>query len=161
MAAVEDEIAQAYAAHGESLDLLAAVDRILVSGDVSEARGAFERAGARDFLGLEIDAIPLYREALDKGLTEPERLRCLVQLGSSLRNVGDTEDAVRVLRTARGEARADQEEWVDAFLALALSSHGQPSQALSVALGALAPHLTQYGPAVSRYAEELSQRGAR
>lgn len=103
MAPVEDEIAHAYATHGETPELLAAIDSILKSGGLSEARDAFERAGARDFLGLEIEAIPLYREALARGLSAPERLQCLVQLGSSLRNVGDTEAAVQVLRTARPE----------------------------------------------------------
>lgn len=152
MTTIEDDIAQAYATYGETLDLLPAVERILDSHGIDGARAAFERAGARDFLGSESEAIPLYREALEGGLSGPERLQCLVQLGSSLRNVGETEVAVRVLRTAAEEAQ----EWVAAFLALALHSDGQPSQALSVALRALAPNLTQYGRAVASYADQLS-----
>ena len=145
-----------YRTLGETPELLAAVDRVVEAHGVDEARAAFERAGARDFLGLEDEAIPLYREALDRGLAAPERLQCLVQLGSSLRNVGDAEGAVHVLRSARAEAPAEGKDWVDAFLALALHSTGQTSQALAVALTALAPHLTLYGRAVRSYAEDLA-----
>lgn len=149
------EIDHLYKTMGETPDLLGAVDRILQAHDADAARAAFERAGARDFLGLEEEAIPLYREALDRGLGGPERLQCLVQLGSSLRNVGDAEGAVHVLRSARAEAPAEGKDWVDAFLALALHSTGQTSQALAVALTALAPHLTLYGRAVRSYADDL------
>lgn len=155
MTALSDEIDRAYDTCGETPELLTAVDRILEAHGVDEARTAFERAGARDFLGLEGEAVPLYRDALDRGLAEPERLQCLVQLGSSLRNIGDAEGAVQVLRAARDEASADARDWVDAFLALALHSNGEPSQALAVALRALAPHLTRYGRSVTSYADDL------
>ena len=150
------DIDHVYETVGDTPELLAAVDRVLeAAGEVDEARVAFERAGARDFLGLEGEAIPLYREALDRGLMEPERLQCLIQLGSSLRNVGDAQGAVHVLESARAEASGEGQDWVDAFLALALHSTGQTSQALAVALNALAPHLTLYGGAVTSYAEDL------
>lgn len=149
------EIDHLYKTMGETSELLVALDRILEAHDADEARAAFERAGARDFLGLEEEAIPLYREALDRGLAESERLQCMVQLGSSLRNVGDAQGAVHVLRSARDKAPPEGKDWVDAFLALALHSTGQTSQALAVALTALAPHLTLYGRAVGSYAEEL------
>jgi tetratricopeptide (TPR) repeat protein len=155
MNALDHEISLAYTAHGETPALLSAIDHVLESCDVSEARAAFERAGARDFLGMESDAIPLYRKALLLGLGEVERLRCLVQLGSSLRNVGDTAAAVEVLGTARDEASADTSDWVDAFLALALHADGRPSQGLGIALNALAPHLTRYNRAVASYADDL------
>lgn len=156
MSALRDEIDRAYDTCGETTELLAAVDRALAAHGADEARAAFERAGARDFLGLEADAVPLYRDALNRGLPMPERLQCLVQLGSSLRNIGDADGAVRVLRAARDEAPADARDWVDAFLALALHSNGETSQALAVALRALAPHLTCYGRSVDAYADDLA-----
>lgn len=152
---LSDAIDQAYGTFGETPELLPAIDRVLETHDADAPRAAFERAGARDALGMEADAIPLYRVALAQGLGEPQRLQCLIQLGSSLRNVGHAEEALRVLRAAREEAQGESRDWVDAFLALALHSDGQRSQALAVALKALAPHLTMYGRAVSSYADEL------
>ncbi|WP_240675071.1 tetratricopeptide repeat protein [Cellulomonas endophytica] len=155
MADLTDEIDDLYRSIGDSPDLLAAVDRVLQAHGAGPARAAFERAGARDFLGLEGEAIPLYREALDRGLEEPERLQCVVQLASSLRNEGDADEAVALLRRARTGAPAEGRDWVDAFLALSLQSAGEPAQALATALRALAPHLTLYGRAVRSYADEL------
>jgi hypothetical protein len=65
---VTQEIARTYEIYGESPELLSAIDRVLEADPVHAARASFERAGARDFLGLEADAIPLYRDALERGL---------------------------------------------------------------------------------------------
>jgi hypothetical protein len=78
-----------------------------------------------------------------------------VQLGSSLRNVGEVDEAVAVLGAARREAPAGAADHVDAFLALALHAQGRGDEALSVALTALGPHLAEYGRAVTSYAAEL------
>jgi tetratricopeptide (TPR) repeat protein len=152
---VTQEIARTYEIYGESPELLPAIDRVLEADPVDAARASFERAGARDFLGLEADAIPLYRDALERGLGQPERLQCLIQLGSSLRNIGDAESAVDVLRTARAEAQGEATDWADAFLSLALHSNGQTAEALAIALSALAAHMTRYGRAVASYAAKL------
>jgi tetratricopeptide (TPR) repeat protein len=157
----DDELERAYATHGAAPGLIAALEDVLGRYPVDPARAAFERAGVRDYLGHEADAVPLYREALDRGLAGPERLQCLVQLGSSLRNVGAHDEAVRVLRAAGAEAPEDERAWADAFLALALYSSGRPGTALSVALAALAPHLTRYGRAVAAYADELQEAAPR
>jgi Tetratrico peptide repeat len=44
-------------------------------------------------------AVPLYRKALDVGLSGERRRRAVIQLASSLRNVGRPEESVALLRT--------------------------------------------------------------
>lgn len=66
---------------------------------------AFERAGAWDTTGHSDKAVPLYQEALASGLTGMRRRRAVIQLASSLRNIGRVTEAVELLTTgmtARG-----------------------------------------------------------
>ena len=113
----------------------------------------YEWASVHDFLGNEAEAIPLYRLALDAGLDDRRKTQALIQLASSLRNVGEFEAAVQVLEDVEeSEVAGDAHR---AFLALALFDAGRPDQALRVALEALAKTLPLYRRAVSGYAAEL------
>lgn len=114
----------------------------------------FELAGAHDFSGDEAGAEPLYRRALDAGLDEPYRGRAVIQLASTLRNLGRPDEAVELL--AAVEADHPLRDAVSAFLALSLSSRGDDREALATALSALARHLPEYGRAVRYYATELT-----
>ena len=92
--------------------------------------------------------MPLYRSALATGLTGLRRRRATIQLASSLRNLGAADEAVSLLSAelaapVDGEAAALTDA-VRAFLALALVDVGQPREAASLALGALAAHLPRY-----------------
>jgi tetratricopeptide (TPR) repeat protein len=113
----------------------------------------FEWASAHDFLGREGDAIPLYREALDRGLSGTRRTQAEIQLASSLCNVGRAEEAARLLEAVRPDPAVGDAP--RAFLALALHDLGQHDRALAIALDALAATLPQYSRAVSAYAAEL------
>lgn len=135
----------------------AAIDDLAAERPDGDARALFERAGARDSAGIESDAAPLYVAALDAGLDDVHRPQAVIQLASTLRNLGRVEEAIRMLRAEvdrdpvsplRDEARA--------FLALALVSHGDAREAASVALRALAPHLSHYRRSIERYAAELA-----
>jgi hypothetical protein len=118
--------------------------------------GPFERASAHDSLGHEDLAVPLYREALAGGLAGDRRRQAVIQLASSLRNVGQPEESVALLR-AEQQAHSDQlDDAVAAFLALALADAGSEREAVSVALAALAPHLPRYQRAVTAYARLLA-----
>lgn len=124
--------------------------------------GLFELASGYDLLGEEERAVPLYRAALDAGLAEPRRGYGIVQLASSLRNVGEPEEAVRLLTTELPEegaeadgTPADVAPAARAFLALALHDAGRPTEALRVALQALVPHVGGYGRALEYYATVL------
>jgi len=116
----------------------------------------FERAGARDSAGAEEDAEPLYRAALAAGLDPRRRTRAVIQLASTIRNLGKVDEALALLAAeydlTRGGVLHDE---ASAFYALALASAGQPNDALAVALTALAPHLELYQRSVTGYAAQL------
>ena len=132
---------------------LGAMRALVAERGAEDPDALYEWASVHDFLGLETEAVPLYRAALDRGLSGDRAPRAVVQLASSLRNVGEPEAAVDLLRTVDepGLGAAPQ-----AFLALALRDAGRPDEALRVALLALAPTLPEYGRSVTAYAEELT-----
>ena len=78
---------------------------------------AYELACDHDRAGREASAVPLYEEALRLGLDARDRREALVGLGSSLRNVRRSTDAVAALRLALGEFPSDAA--ATAFLGLA------------------------------------------
>ena len=116
----------------------------------------FERASAYDYLGLEAQAEPFYRKALAAGLAGVRRPRALIQLASTLRNLGRAAEGADVLRAELGDG--DLADVRAAFLALMLVDSGRPDEAVARALLALARHLPQYRRAVTYYADELLER---
>jgi hypothetical protein len=122
---------------------------------------AFERACALDSTGHSDLAVPLYQQALERGLTgEPtgeRRRRAVIQLSSSLRNIGRPQESVALL-TDELEARSDHlDDAVRAILALALTDVGRAREAVSIAVGALAPHLPRYQRSMANYARLLME----
>jgi tetratricopeptide (TPR) repeat protein len=95
----------------------------------------FEVGGSYDVLGDEGMAIPYYREALDAGLAGDERHECLICLGSSLRVVGEYDEAVECLERAVEEYPTRNSG--RAFLALAHYSNGRPDEAVRMLLDLL------------------------
>lgn len=115
----------------------------------------FEEACAQDRAGREAEAIPCYEDALALGLTDPERPRALVGLGSSLRNVEGHDDAVAVLRGA--VAAYPEHAALRFFLALALRSAGREREAFAT-MGAIVrdeADLDGYDRAVAYYLQHL------
>jgi Tetratrico peptide repeat len=66
------------------------------------------------------------------------------QLASTLRSLGQHEEAVDLLTAELARDSDDLDDAVRAFLALALTSAGRERDAVSVALTGLAAHLTRY-----------------
>jgi hypothetical protein len=121
----------------------------------------FERAGAYDYVGREAEAEPLYRNALANGLAGVRRARAVIQLASTLRNLGRAGEGAAMLGGEAAVAVAGDDGLGDvraAFLALTLLDSGRPDEAVGWALRALAGHLTEYRRAVTYYAEELFDR---
>lgn len=118
----------------------------------------FERAGARDSAGLEREAEPLYRRAIELGLDDERRTRAVIQLASTIRNLGKVGEALALLEAERARGGSALRDELAAFTALTLVSAGDPVRAASVALTALAPHLTLYTRSVTGYAAELARR---
>lgn len=132
------------------------IDTLATELAPGDPRGLFERAGARDSAGLEAEAEPLYRAALEGGLDDDRRPQAVIQLASTLRNLGHAGEAVRMLRAeVERQPPSPLRDEAAAFLALALVSDGDAREAASVALLALAPHLSRYRRSVTWYAEEL------
>ena len=132
---------------------LTAMRHLICERPDDDAVAVYEWASVHDFVGRESTAIPLYRRALDLGLDGARRPKALVQLASSLRNVGDAGGAVKILEQMDGsETVGDAPQ---AFLALALFDAGRPGDALRVALGALTKTLPAYRGAVNHYAGQL------
>ena len=119
------------------------------------AVAAYERASAFDATDRPEEAVALYREALALGLGEDRRRQCVVQLASSLRNLGQAGEAVALLREERDAGSDADDDAVAGFLALALADAGREREALSVVLLALTGHMDRYRRSLTAYAREL------
>jgi Tetratrico peptide repeat len=153
----ERRVAEAWASADQrsEAELLAVIEQLAAELPPDSAVGAFERAGALDSTGHPDLAVPLYRQALDGGLTGERRRRAVIQLASSLRNLGRPRESIALLR-AELEAGSDHlDDAVRAFLALALVDVGREREAVSLALAAVAPHLPRYQRSLANYARLL------
>lgn len=120
--------------------------------DADDPVALAEWGGVHDALGLEEDAVGPYRSALAAGIEPELEHQVMLQLASTLRNLGEHAEALDLLE------RLDAPELGDApavFRALTLHSAGRADEALSVALTALAAHLPRYGRAAAAYAADL------
>ena len=123
--------------------------------------GIFERAASFDSTGHSDLAVPLYRQALALGLAGIRRRRAVIQLASSLRNLGHAEESVALLRAEREVGSDELDDAVSAVLALALVDTGHEREAVSVAVAALAPHLPRYQRSMANYARLLIEQQER
>lgn len=140
--------------------LLARIDSVVASQPSSDGSGLFERASALDSTGHPDLAVPLYREALERGLSGERRRRAVIQMASSLRNLGHPQEAVALLWAERSEDSDALDDAVVAFLALALADVGREREALSMTLGVLAPHLPRYQRSLTNYARIVGETTA-
>jgi hypothetical protein len=79
----------------------------------------------------------------------------VIQLSSSLRNLGQAAESLDLLTAELEQASDPLDDAVSAFLALALVDNGREREAVSVVLCALAPHLPRYRRALGNYALQL------
>jgi len=120
----------------------------------------FEVGGAYDVMGEVEMAIPYYRRAIDAGLDGPDRQECLICLGSSLRVVGEHDEAVETLEQAADEFPGNNSGRV--FLALAHYSNGDPDLAVSTLLAILLEttqdkDILAYADALDYYKDNLDE----
>ena len=145
----------------EELDTLPAADFVarmdaLAAQAPTEGMAQFERAGARDSVGRDAEAVQLYEQALAAGLSGIRRRRAVIQLASSLRNVGQVERGLALLEAERQRGPDELSDALSAFLALMLVDAGREREAVATALTALAPHLPRYQRSVKNYARLLT-----
>ncbi|BDI23845.1 tetratricopeptide repeat protein [Herbiconiux sp. L3-i23] len=115
----------------------------------------FELGGAHDSTGSTPRAVELYRRALALGLSGPERRQAVIQLASSLRAIGQPDEAVALLEPELAAEHDEFDDAVRAFLALALHDVGRAGEGLALTIDALVPHLPRYGRSLSFYARDL------
>ena len=140
--------------HGEE-EFRALIDELAAELPPGSPVAAFERAAAFDSTGHPDRAVPLYREALRGELPGERRRRAVIQLASSVRNLGRPDESVALL-TAELERGSDHlDDAVRATLALALTDVGREREAVSLAVGALARHLPRYQRSMANYARLL------
>ena len=153
----ERRVAEVWAVSAELDDdeLRERIARLAAELPEDDAAGLFERAGSFDSTGSSEKAVPLYRRALENGLGDERRRRAVIQLASSLRNVGDAEESVALLEAERQCGSDELDDAVSAFLALALVDTGREREAVGVALAALAPHLPRYQRSLASYAQDI------
>ena len=136
-------------------DFLALIEKLAAELPADSGAGFFERASSLDATDHPDMAVPLYRQALEHGLEGARRRQAVIQMASSLRNIGRPEESVTLL-TAEIDAGSDElDDAVLAFLALALADTGREREGISAALAALAPHLPRYQRSVATYARLL------
>lgn len=126
-----------------------------------DARVLFAYAGAFDYAGREADAVAPYRRARELGLPEKLLPRWYVQLGSTLRNLGEHQQAIDLLE--EGQHAYPDDVAIACFLALARQSAGDPDRALRTVIEAVLAEahrgridLRGYQRALAWYAADLT-----
>ena len=143
--------------HSEE-QFLARIEELAAELPADSAVAVFERASALDSTGHSDLAAPLYRQALELGLHGERRRRAVIQMASSLRNLGRAPESVALLTAERNAGSDDLDDAVSAFLALALVDTGREREAVSLALTALSRHMTRYQRSLANYAQQISDR---
>jgi len=139
---------------------LAAVDALAAELPEDDGDGVFHRGSARDSWGHSDLAVPLYARALELGgLTGENRRRAVIQMSSSLRNVGHVEEALATLRKERELGEDHLSDALDCAIALCLSTLGRDREGLSLVLVALAKHLPRYNRSMANYGRALLEPG--
>ncbi|MGD8857412.1 MAG: tetratricopeptide repeat protein, partial [Chloroflexota bacterium] len=117
--------------------------------------------GSFDVLGLEPEAIPYYRQAIENGLEGEALTECMICLGSSQRLVGDFQDAVETLEEA--VQLFPDSAGAKAFLALAYYGNKQYEEAVSLLLELIVrttkdEELLAYGDTLDYFKDNLDER---
>jgi hypothetical protein len=141
-------------------EFVARLDALITELPLGSAIGLFERASAQDSTGHPDLAVPLYRAALNAGLTGLRRRRATIQMASSLRNLGDAKQAADLLTAELAQVSDELDGAVRAFLALALVDLGREREAVAVSLTALSHYLPRYNRSLARYARDLSDKAS-
>jgi tetratricopeptide (TPR) repeat protein len=151
---LEEAIAQGYAARDrEDMAPTVAYFHALLDRHPGNPVVLYEVGGAHDTAGDEDAACGYYEQALAAGLPGDHRRRCLLQYGSTLRNLGRHAESITVLEQARIEF--PDSDSVRLFLALSLHAAGRSDAAVAELLELAADRLRS--PDVARY--EAALRG--
>lgn len=146
----------------DEAEIRALVDALAGELEDGDPVAAFERGCAADSTGHPDEAVPLYEAALAGGLSGYRRRRALIQLSSSLRNLGEPERGIVLLeaeRAAAGAADADAATLDDALtctLALCLADAGRAREGVGLMVAAMAPKLPRYQRSMAFYGKDMA-----
>ncbi|GMA25541.1 hypothetical protein GCM10025864_33000 [Luteimicrobium album] len=115
----------------------------------------YEIGSAWDSTGAPETAIAFYRAALAAGLRPDRRRQAVIQLASSLRNVGRADEAVEILEAERREPSDNLDAQLDGFLALALADSGRANEGVGVAVAALGSLVQRYHRSLVAYGDDM------
>ncbi|PLR83627.1 hypothetical protein CVD25_20140 [Bacillus canaveralius] len=129
----------------------------------NESRNAavfYHCAVVHDQLGLELDAVPYYKKALELGLDDEKRRSAMLGLGSTYRALGLYEEARSML--AAGIAEYPQAREFLVFLSITLYNLGEHEKSTSILLKQLAEttgdkSIASYKRAILFYADHLNE----
>jgi tetratricopeptide (TPR) repeat protein len=135
---------------------IAEIDALAAELPAEDPDGLFHRACAQDSWGHSDRAVPLYRKALDiGGLTGENRRRAVIQMASSMRNIGEAESALKLLIAERDHGSDHLDDALACTIALCLASLGRDREGLSLVIAALARHLPRYNRSMANYGKAL------
>jgi hypothetical protein len=139
----------------------ASVDALAAELGSGDPVASFERACAFDSTGHPDRAVPLYEAALAGGLDAYRRRRTLIQLSSSLRNLGQPEHGVAMLEAERAAGTDDAEvatldDALTCTLALCLADCGRAREGVGLVVAAMAPKLPRYQRSMAAYGMDLA-----
>lgn len=127
---------------------------------MDEAEREYEIGGEHDSAGREQEAIPHYERALALGLRDELVPGALLQLGSSLRNAGRSDEAIALFEDA--VARFPEHAALRLFRAFALATAGRDREALVDVLDLArtridAPEIDRYRRSLENYTRALGR----
>jgi len=137
-------------------EFLARMERLVAELPADNALALFERASSLDSTGHSDLAVPLYQQALERGLPGQRRRQATIQMASSLRNLGRASESVALLTAERELESDDLDDAVNAFLALVLVDTGREREAVSLTLTTLSRHMTRYRRSLANYAQRIA-----
>ncbi|WP_136707517.1 tetratricopeptide repeat protein [Agromyces sp. H66] len=120
----------------------------------------YEVGGAYDTAGDEERALGYYERAMALGLEGDTLRRCLLQYGSTLRNLGRNDESIAAFERARTEF--PESDSLRVFHALTLHAAGRSDAAVATLLELVAdrvrtPELTRYEAAIRGNAAYLAE----
>lgn len=157
----------------DAAEFRAAVDALAGELDDGDPVAFFERGCAADSTGDPDAAVPLYEAALAAGLSGYRRRRALIQLSSSLRNLGRPEIGITLLEAERAAAPlrapaapapaaddpASLDDALTCTLALCLADADRAREGVGLVVAAMAPKLPRYQRSMAAYGRDLSGLG--
>jgi Tetratrico peptide repeat len=154
----------------DAAEFRASVDALAGELGDGDPVAAFERGCAADSTGHPDEAVVLYEAALAGGLAGYRRRRALIQLSSSLRNLGQPERGVVLLEAERaasvagpaagatsgGDDPATLDDALVCTLALCLADAGRAREGVGLMVAAMAPRLPRYQRSMGWYGKDMA-----